>query len=173
MIIVLRLGHRIPRDERISTHVGLVSRAFGANELYYTGQKDSGFEESIRKTSEEWGGAFKIEYIKNGIKLANELKEKGFAIIHLTMYGKNIFENIEKIRMEKNLLVIVGGAHVEGEYFQMAEYNIGIGNQPHSEISALGIFLHEYFKGEELSKKFEGKKRVIPSERKKRMETNF
>lgn len=171
MIIILRLGHRIPRDERISTHVGLVSRAFGADELYYTGQKDNGFEDSIRKMSYEWGGNFKIEYIKNGLKFSKEFKEKGFSIIHLTMYGKNITENIKKIRKEKNLLIIVGGAQVEGEYFQISDYNIAIGNQPHSEISALGIFLHEYFKGKELFKNFYGKKYIVPSERSKIIKT--
>ena len=40
MIEVLRLGHRISRDKRISTHVALVARAFGASKIYYTGQKD-------------------------------------------------------------------------------------------------------------------------------------
>ena len=33
MIIVLRIGHRIGRDKRITTHVALVARAFGANEI--------------------------------------------------------------------------------------------------------------------------------------------
>ena len=33
MIIVLRIGHRIGRDKRITTHVALVARAFGANKI--------------------------------------------------------------------------------------------------------------------------------------------
>ena len=32
-IIVLRLGYRIGRDPRITTHLGLVARAFGATKL--------------------------------------------------------------------------------------------------------------------------------------------
>ena len=37
MIVVLRLGHRIGRDARISTHCGLVARALGANKIIYSG----------------------------------------------------------------------------------------------------------------------------------------
>ena len=33
MINVLRLGHRIGRDKRITTHVALVARAFGADKI--------------------------------------------------------------------------------------------------------------------------------------------
>ncbi|MEM4707281.1 MAG: hypothetical protein QXL47_01590, partial [Candidatus Anstonellales archaeon] len=58
MLLVFRLGHRLPRDERISTHVALVARAFGADGMYYSGQEDKGLEESIRKICEKWGGKF-------------------------------------------------------------------------------------------------------------------
>ena len=34
MISILRLGHRISRDKRITTHVALVARAFGANNIF-------------------------------------------------------------------------------------------------------------------------------------------
>jgi tRNA (cytidine56-2'-O)-methyltransferase len=33
MITVLRIGHRPERDKRITTHVGLVSRAFSAEKM--------------------------------------------------------------------------------------------------------------------------------------------
>jgi len=33
MITVLRIGHRISRDKRITTHVALVARAFGADKI--------------------------------------------------------------------------------------------------------------------------------------------
>ena len=33
MITVLRIGHRISRDKRITTHVALVARAFGADNI--------------------------------------------------------------------------------------------------------------------------------------------
>ena len=55
-ISVLRLGHRPARDKRISTHVGLVARAFGADNLFYSGIKDSSFEKSIHGVVKQWGG---------------------------------------------------------------------------------------------------------------------
>ena len=37
---VLRLDHRIGRDTRITTHVCLTSRAFGASKIYLSGEED-------------------------------------------------------------------------------------------------------------------------------------
>ena len=36
-ISVLRLGHRIERDKRITSHLGLTARAFGADEIILSG----------------------------------------------------------------------------------------------------------------------------------------
>ena len=44
IIEVLRLSHRIRRDVRLSTHVALTARAFGASKIYYSGQHDSSLE---------------------------------------------------------------------------------------------------------------------------------
>ena len=41
---ILRLGHRISRDPRLSTHLALTARAFLASKLYYYGQHDSSLE---------------------------------------------------------------------------------------------------------------------------------
>ena len=84
MIEVLRLGHRISRDKRISTHVALVARSFGASKIYYTGQKDKSYEESVKRISREFGGEFEIEYVK---KFDNLFKVK--TVVHLTMYGED------------------------------------------------------------------------------------
>ena len=35
-IEVLRIGQRILRDDRVTTHVALVARAFGASKIYMT-----------------------------------------------------------------------------------------------------------------------------------------
>ena len=47
MIEVLRLTHRIRRDPRLSTHVALTARAFGAAKVYYSGEHDGSLENSI------------------------------------------------------------------------------------------------------------------------------
>ncbi len=169
MIIVLRLGHRLPRDERISTHVCLVARAFGADEVVVSGEKDEGLIESVRDVVSRWGGDFKASYVKNWKKFLLEKKSNGFKIVHLTMYGIPVDEKIEEIRKEKNLVIIVGSEKVPSEVYQIADWNMAIGNQPHSEISALAIFLDRYFKGKELSKEFNGKIKVIPQEHGKKV----
>ena len=35
-IEVVRIGQRLVRDDRVTTHVALVSRAFGANKIFMT-----------------------------------------------------------------------------------------------------------------------------------------
>ncbi len=61
-VAVLRLGHRPSRDKRVSTHLLLAARAFGAEKAYYTGIQDDSLEESIRKITLDWGGDFTLEY---------------------------------------------------------------------------------------------------------------
>lgn len=165
-IKVLRLSHRIERDKRLSTHVALAARAFGCSEIVYSGEKDSKLENSINNVVKNWGGNFKIKYVKNWRKF---LKEQKFLKIHLTMYGINLPDIINEIRQIsklKGLLVVVGSQKVEVEVYELSDYNLAVGNSPHSEVSSLAIFLHELFKGKELNKKFKNAKlRIIPQKR--------
>ena len=52
-VSVLRIGHRFVRDDRITTHVALVSRAFGASTVYMT-EVDKSIKESIAKVGNIW-----------------------------------------------------------------------------------------------------------------------
>jgi len=45
--VILRLGHRVQRDQRITTHVGLTAR-LGAEGILVDSD-DSGIEKSIRR----------------------------------------------------------------------------------------------------------------------------
>jgi tRNA (cytidine56-2'-O)-methyltransferase len=165
MIGVLRLGHRVARDARITTHVFLVARAFGADWGILSGERDDSILRVISRVVKRWGGDFKIEYQRNWRKFLRGRKEEGWEIIHLTMYGLPIQEKIEEIRRSrKNKLIVVGGRKVPPEIYQIANYNLSITSQPHSEVAALAIFLHELFRGRELKKKFKGKIRIIPME---------
>jgi tRNA (cytidine56-2'-O)-methyltransferase len=170
MITVLRLGHRQKRDERLSTHVGLASRALGASEIIYSGEEDSGIIESVRNVTERWGGPFSVRYEKNWKKVIENYKKKKFCVCHLTMYGLPIKKKIVKIRKSKKILVIVGSEKVPWEVYRLADYNISVANQPHSEVAALAIFLHELQKGKELEKKFrKAKLRIEPMDRGKKV----
>jgi tRNA (cytidine56-2'-O)-methyltransferase len=163
MIHVLRLGHRIARDHRISTHCGLVARAFGAHKIIYTGEKDAHLEDSIKNVVKNWGGPFEIEYSDSWKKIMGIYKKKNFCVVHLTMYGLPIKKEISKIRKKKDLLVVIGGEKVPSEVYHTSDFNISITNQPHSEVAALAVFLHEFFKGKELEKKFKKARiKIIP-----------
>ncbi|MFH2105620.1 MAG: tRNA (cytidine(56)-2'-O)-methyltransferase [Candidatus Micrarchaeota archaeon] len=169
MIVILRLGHRLPRDERISTHVCLVGRAFGADGIIYTGQHDSGLEESIERIR-RWGGKFWIEYAKSHMPVIRKYKENGFSVVHLTMYGLQMQKEMDSIRRNENLLVIVGGEAVPSDVYQIADFNIAVTNQPHSEVGALAVFMHEYFEGKELETELKDAKiRIEPSEKGKKV----
>jgi tRNA (cytidine56-2'-O)-methyltransferase len=176
MIEVLRLGHRLPRDERISTHVALVARAFGASAVTYTGQHDSGLEESARRICAGWGGSvpggfFSVSYEKSAPSFIRKRRKEGFGIAHLTMYGIPISRKIEQMRSCDKLLLVVGSEQVPPEIYQLADFNISVTDQPHSEVAALAIALDRLMQGRELEGlDFKGSLRITPSEKGKRVE---
>ncbi|MCX6695087.1 MAG: tRNA (cytidine(56)-2'-O)-methyltransferase [Candidatus Altiarchaeota archaeon] len=165
-IIVLRLGHRFARDKRLSTHVALTSRAFGADKIVFDVQ-DSDVKDSIEAVCESWGGGFQVEYIKNWKTFV-----KGFSglKIHLTMYGLNLNGVLPEIRKLKgDKLIIIGGQKVPSEVYGMVDYNVAVGGQPHSEVAALAVFLDRLQDGVELDKDFKGRNRIIPQARGKKV----
>lgn len=168
MISILRLGHRIHRDIRVTTHLALTSRAFLAEKFYYTGQKDSSFEESIRKVNSRWGSDFKVEYVSNYKKFLSEDKSLK---IHLTVYGETLDSRIEEIRNSKrDILLIVGGQKVPPDVYQIADINLSITKQPISEISAVAIFLNEYFQGKAIKHDFKNSKlSIVPQKKGKKV----
>ena len=172
-IYVLRLGHRPERDKRISTHVGLVARAFGAHGIVFSGFKDEKLLENLKRVSRAWGGEFVIEYRDDWNRYIREWKESGGIVVHLTMYGENIASSdvLERIkRRDGDILVVVGGEKVPKEVYELADFNVAIGNQPHSEVAALAVFLDRFFEGKELTKEFEGALiKVIPQRKGKRV----
>ena len=54
-IEVLRLGHRVGRDPRITTHLALVSRAMGAKGFILSGDKDNKLFSNIRSVNDRFG----------------------------------------------------------------------------------------------------------------------
>jgi len=165
-VIVLRLGHRPQRDIRVTTHVGLTARAFGADGMLIAGLVDKGVEGSIRRVIENWGGAFEIASGVNWVNVVNDWKKKGGEIIHLTMYGVHLNLVADQIRnSSKDKLIIVGAEKVPGKTFHLADYNVAISNQPHSEVAALAIFLDRLFQGKWEEINFRNAIfKVIPSE---------
>ena len=156
---MLRLGHRLERDKRITTHVGLVGRALGAKGMLLASD-DRGIGRSIEKVTTRWGGDF---FVQTGVKWRDEVKRwkhEGGKVCHLTMYGENLLDVIDEIREEAKkkkarIMVVVGAEKVPYDVFDAADWNVAVSNQPHSEIAALALFLDYLQQGEELNAKFE------------------
>ena len=165
MINILRIGHRISRDKRITTHVALVARAFGADKIIID-TEDKKIEDTIRSTSKRFGGDFKIE---TGADKKKILKNWNGTIVHLTMYGDELEKSIKKIDKNKDLLIVVGAEKVPPQIYELADFNISVGNQPHSEVAALSIFLDKYTDGAWKKKRFNGKIEILPSNRSKKV----
>ncbi|KXB03588.1 hypothetical protein AKJ48_03775, partial [candidate division MSBL1 archaeon SCGC-AAA261O19] len=125
---------------------------------------------SLEDVNERWGGSLSIRVTESWREEIKDWQDSGGLAVHLTMYGLPINEKIPEIR-ENDVLVIVGSGKVSSEVFDMVDYNIAVGNQPHSEVAALAVFLDRLFEGSELEKKFSGgKMRVLPSKSGKKVE---
>lgn len=168
-ISVLRIGHRLVRDDRVTTHSALVARAFGADRIYMTGI-DQSVSDTVAAVSKRWGGEFEVRVIEDWKGLTRTWKKEGGKVAHLTMYGVNVDDAADKIRSEGNVLVIIGAEKVPREAYDLADYNIAVGNQPHSEIAALAIFLDRMFRGKQLKRELAGGRlKIIPTEKGKQV----
>ncbi|MEM2739959.1 MAG: tRNA (cytidine(56)-2'-O)-methyltransferase [Candidatus Bathyarchaeia archaeon] len=170
-IYVLRLGHRIHRDRRITTHVGLAARAFGADGIIISGDMDRAVLNSISRVVEVWGGPFAIHYERGWRKVIEDYRRSGWRIIHLTMYGIPLPDIIDPIRMDpSDKLIVVGSEKVPGVVYKLADWNVAVTSQPHSEVSALAVFLDRLFEGREFYREFTSAMlKIIPQERGKKV----
>jgi tRNA (cytidine56-2'-O)-methyltransferase len=161
-VAVLRLGHRLGRDERMTTHVGLTARALGADRLFVE-PVAAGAEETVREVTDRFGGPFEAAVTDSPEAV---LREWEGAIAHLTMYGlpvQDLEGEIREVHREKPLLIVVGAEKVPFSVYERADWNLGVTNQPHSEVAALAVFLDRLFCGRELCREWEDASRqVIP-----------
>ena len=163
VIEVVRIGQRVVTDDRVTTHVALVSRAFGAEKIFMT-EVNPEIKNTLEKINKTWGGNFVVEFVDKWKPIIKKKKEENFKIVHLSMYGESINDVQEKISQEENLLVVVGAEKVPREIYDLADYNVGVGSQPHSEISALAILLDRIQKGKQFEKAFpDAKRKIIPT----------
>lgn len=173
-IVVLRWGHRL-RDERLTTHVALTARAFNASGMILADVEDRQIKKTIAEVVSNWGGPF---FFQMGIPWKTAVgawRTKNGIVVHLTAYGENVQTStvLQRIRATgKDVMVIVGSQKVPSEFFssKVSDFNVAVGNQPHSECSSLAVFLDRFFCGMELVKRFENAKmRIIPQKRGKRL----
>jgi tRNA (cytidine56-2'-O)-methyltransferase len=172
-VVVLKLDHRPERDKRLTSHVGLTARAFGTNGFWVGGLQDPKIEETIKGVSENWGHqAFEVQTGISWKKKIRLWKTRGGEVIHLTMYGKHLDKMISRIlKSDREKLVIVGGPKVPSEIFTLADYNVAIGHQPHSEVAALALFLDRLSRGKALYfQPTDAKLKIIPQEQGKNVD---
>ncbi len=161
--VILRIGHRYVRDYRVTTHVALVARAFGAEKMLVVSSEDE-IKKSIREVNDRWGSDFEVQEVGNWKSVLKEWKNSGNKIVHLTMYGTRVDDIIGGIKKDnKDLIIVIGAEKVPKELYDISDYNVSIGNQPHSEIAALAIFLDRLFEGKQLIQEFKGKMKIVPS----------
>ena len=162
---VLRLGHRRDRDKRITSHLGLTARAFGADEIVLAGDRDPSALETWDSVTERFGGNFESRYEESPLSWLRSTSKFGeVTIVHLTMYGEAWRDATPSIPTDKPVVVVVGGTKVPSEVFHLSDYNISVGNQPHSEVAALAVFLDSWLGPLDSKSKFEGAQiKVLPS----------
>ena len=160
-IWVMRIGHRPQRDKRVTTHVALSSRALGAKGIFVD-TDDRVLEENVRSVCDRFGGDFEI---RTGVKWKDAVKGFDGTVVHLTMYGQRMDEVLPKLPSGKSTMIIVGAEKVPPEVYERADFNVSVGNQPHSEIAALSIFMYELTSGGSLYEDRDGRFTVIPNER--------
>ncbi|MDD1654220.1 MAG: tRNA (cytidine(56)-2'-O)-methyltransferase [Methanomicrobiales archaeon] len=169
-VVVLRLGHRPERDQRVTTHVGLAARAFGARGMRIAA-KDAGVVQTLRDVVDRWGGDFTVQDGISWRQCIREWKESGGTVVHLTMYGLRLTDTVEELRGKERILLVAGAEKVPGEVYGLADYNISVSTQPHSEVSGVAVFLDRLFVGETMDREYpKAPMHIVPSRAGKRTE---
>jgi tRNA (cytidine56-2'-O)-methyltransferase len=169
-VVVLRLGHRPGRDDRMTTHVALTARALGADRAILVGEA-TGARETAEGVTDRFGGPFEVSVTD---AYRSILRDWEGSVVHLTMYGEpvqRVTPSIRERHATDPLLVVVGAGKVDFEVYDRADWNVGVTNQPHSEVAALAVFLDRLFEGRELDREWVGAdRRVVPRATGKRVE---
>ncbi len=170
-IEILRIGHRPERDKRITTHVALTARAFGATGIYID-TKDPVIEENIESVNRNFGGEF---FVRSGIDPKEIASQKGFLKVHLTMYGMPLKDTVGKIKEAQlkagdGIIIIVGAEKVPFWAYEVSDFNVSVTSQPISEVSALAILMDRLIDGRELENLIKGMRRIVPMERGKKVD---
>ncbi|SEO76899.1 tRNA (cytidine56-2'-O)-methyltransferase [Halogranum amylolyticum] len=161
-VAVLRYGHRPGRDDRMTTHVGLTARALGADRVIFPGNAGQS-QETVEDITGRFGGPFAVELTD---ELNATIRDWEGVVVHLTMYGERVQDveaDVREAHRERPILVVVGGEKVPFEVYDEADWNVGVTNQPHSEVAGLAVFLDRLFDGRELEREWEdADRRVVP-----------
>ena len=136
-VSVLRIGHRAGRDPRLTTHLALTARAFGAEQMFLH-PPDPALAERLLTVSRGWGGHFRVVGADDWKAVVRTF---GGTVVHLSMYGLPLEKTLPRIQRASEVLLVVGGAKVPADLYRRADLNVGVGHQPHSEVAAVAVVL--------------------------------
>jgi len=136
-VSVLRVGHRPGRDPRLTTHLALAARAFGAREMFLQ-PPDPQLAERVRAVAHRWGGSFAVVGTDDWKKVVRAFDGP---VVHLTMYGVSLEKVLPRLARARRVLLVVGGAKVPPDLYRLSTHNVAVGHQPHSEVAAVAVTL--------------------------------
>ncbi|HUR26433.1 MAG TPA: tRNA (cytidine(56)-2'-O)-methyltransferase [Candidatus Thermoplasmatota archaeon] len=170
-IEVLRLGHRPERDKRVTTHVCLTARALGAVAVHIA-ETDEAIVRSVSSVAKRFGGPFAIDSGVGWKGTIGAWKKAGGQVVHLTMYGLPLAESVPHVLDDgRDVLIVLGAEKVPGDLYDLADHNVAVGNQPHSEVAALALLMDRLRGGAWEWDTFPGGSlRVVPTAHGKRVE---
>ena len=117
-------------------------------------------EKTVRGVVRRFGGPFEIE---TGVAWRRALAAFPGTKVHLTMYGLPLDEVLPELPRGGDLMIVVGAEKVPSDLYRAADWNVAVGNQPHSEVAALAVFLDRFLEGDGLRREFRGRLRIRPS----------
>jgi len=135
-ISVLRIGERLVRDDRVTTHAALVARAFGAARIYMSDIGGS-IPRTLDAVREAWGGDFEVVPTPSWRRVLAGAPARGERVVHLTMYGVPVGEAAPRIAGEESILVVIGAGKVPREVYDASVLKCGEGRGDYWAISAL------------------------------------
>jgi len=164
-VSVLRVGHRVGRDPRLTTHLALAARAFGAERMYLE-PPDPALATRVAALSRGWGGAFAVEGVDDWRSVVRRFPGR---VAHLTMYGEPLERAIDRLRTADAVLLVVGGAKVPPDLYRLSDLNVAVGHQPHSEVSAVAVVLDRLLGIPSRRRFARARRRIVPRARGKKV----
>ena len=164
-VAVLRVGHRVGRDPRLTTHLALAARALGAERMYLE-PADPALAARVASLARGWGGTFEVEGVRDWRHVVRTFPGR---VVHLTMYGQPLARALPRLRGTDRVLLVVGGAKVPADLYRLAHANVAVGGQPHSEVAAVAVVLDRLLGGSDRARFPGAVRRIVPQARGKRV----
>jgi len=169
-VVVLRLGHRPGRDDRMTTHVALTARALGADRVVLPSAAGDAVA-TAEDVTDRFGGPFTVDAVDTPRTVLQAWPD---TVVHLTMYGQPLQTELEAVQAAHRagpVLVVVGAEKVPRTVYERADWNLAVTNQPHSEVASLAVFLDRLYDGRELDRPWrDATREVIPQADGKRVD---